>query len=63
MLLTYKLHSEMSTDDEDINGPTIGYAKDGTAWATGRGLCNNINNITAKQSPSSGQYGYCCKLQ
>lgn len=64
MLLTYRLHSEMSTDDVDLNGPTIGYAKDGTGWryanaasSTGRGLCNNVNNPNFKQSPASVQYG------
>lgn len=67
MLLNYKLHSEMSNDDVDLNGPTIGYAKDGNGWryestasGCGRGLCNNLNNNVMKQMPSGQQYGELC---
>lgn len=67
MLLNYKLHSEMSNDDVDLNGPTIGYGKDGNGWryesaasASGRGLCNNLNNNVMKQMPSGQQYGDLC---
>lgn len=67
MLLNYKLHSEMSNDDVDLNGPTIGYAKDGNSWryesaasGSGRGLCNNLKNPVMKQMPSGQQYGDLC---
>jgi hypothetical protein len=61
-VLTYKLYSEISMEDEEIHGHTIGYAKDGTSWryytaasATGRGMCNNVNNVCIRQHPSSAQ--------
>jgi hypothetical protein len=64
MLLTYRLHSEMSLEDEQLHGATIGYGKDGTSWrytsaasASGRGLCNNANNVAIRQHPAGGQYG------
>lgn len=61
--LIFKQHSEMSIQDEEINGPTIGYSKDSsTSWGyypkvgagvatqtapDGTGLCNNYNPSVA----------------
>ena len=52
--LNFKLHSEMSYEDELLNGATFGYSKDtSTSWRYepaaagspfGRGLCNNANS-------------------
>ena len=52
--LNFKLHSELSLQDEELNGPQIGYSKDtSTSWRYeaaaagspyGRGLCNNANS-------------------
>jgi hypothetical protein len=52
--LNFKLHSEMSYDDELLNGATIGYSKDSaTSWQYyndvspyGTGICNNVNVST-----------------
>jgi hypothetical protein len=51
--LTFKQHSEMSTEDEELNGPLLGYAKDSsTSWSysagesvAGRGIMNHFNPI------------------
>lgn len=60
--LNFKLHSEISYEDECINGPTINYSKDtSTSWRYepaavgspyGRGLCNNANSNTKISSCS-----------
>ena len=58
--LNFKLHSEMSYEDELLNGPTIGYSKDtSTSWryepvasVFGRGLCNNANSNVKLESAS-----------
>ena len=50
--LNFRLHTELSNDDVDVNGPTFGYSKDdsaswqysATAGPMGRGLTNNANN-------------------
>ena len=46
--LIYKQHETMSKQDEFLNGPTIGYAKDDPgSWRfdQGKGICNNMNDI------------------
>lgn len=58
--LNFKLHSELSYEDELLNGPTIGYSKDtSTSWryepvasVYGRGLCNNANSNVKVSSAS-----------
>ena len=50
--LNFKLHTELSNDDVDVNGTTIGYGKDDSnSWrydvasnSCGRGLVNNANS-------------------
>jgi hypothetical protein len=49
-LLSFKLISELSLQDEKLHGAIIGFAKDGNGWryakapsSMGRGLCNNLN--------------------
>lgn len=44
--LIYKQHETMSKQDEFLNGPTIGYAKDSAmSWRfdANNGICNNMN--------------------
>ena len=63
--LNFKLHSEMSYDDELLNGPTIGYSKDSpTSWqyhptvsTSGTGICNNMNTTTESGSQEMRGYG------
>lgn len=63
-LLSFKLMSEMSLQDEKLHGPIIGFGKDGNGWryasgptATGRGLCNNVN--TSRPINSGAGTAYC----
>jgi hypothetical protein len=42
--LIFKQHSEMSIQDEELHGPTIGYTKDSASswyWSPVNGVCNN----------------------
>ena len=51
--INFKLNTEMSAQDEEINSDIIGYAKDSssayqycpTSNAMGQGLCNNANSV------------------
>ena len=51
--LTFKQHVEMSSEDEALNGPLLGYAKDSsTSWAfsaadspQGKGIMNHFNPV------------------
>lgn len=51
--LIFKQHTEMSTEDEKLNGSYLGYAKDSsTSWSYsdaassfGHGICNNTNPV------------------
>ena len=59
--LVFKQHTEMSSEDEELNGSLLGYAKDSsTAWSyfdarssEGHGICNNVafcsNNVETLQ--------------
>jgi hypothetical protein len=52
--LIFKQHSEMSAQDEELHGPTIGYAKDSSSswyWDGVNGVCNN--NLDTVQSRST----------
>lgn len=42
--LIFKQHTELSMQDEELHGPTIGYAKDSSRswrWSQVNGICNN----------------------
>jgi hypothetical protein len=42
--LIFKQHTELSMQDEELHGPTIGYAKDSSRswyWDADNGICNN----------------------
>jgi hypothetical protein len=42
--LIFKQHTELSMQDEELHGPTIGYAKDSSRswrWSAVNGICNN----------------------
>jgi hypothetical protein len=51
--LIFKQHSEMSIQDEELHGPTIGYAKDSASswyWSPVNGVCNNRLDYVHSQS-------------
>jgi hypothetical protein len=51
--LIFKQHSEMSIQDEELHGPTIGYAKDSASswyWSDVNGVCNNRLSDTPSHS-------------
>ena len=66
--INFRLNTEMDSQDEALNGPTIGYARDtSTSWryesaalgsSHGRGLCNNANSAQ-KPNSASEFYGEC----
>ena len=66
--INFRLNTEMDAQDEALNGPTIGYARDtSTSWryesaavgsSYGRGLCNNANSAL-KPNSASEFYGEC----
>ena len=63
MYLNFKLHSEMSWEDVQLNGPTMGYYPDSySSWGyftadsgMGLGMCNNLNGINP--ASTCQQYG------
>jgi hypothetical protein len=52
--LIFKQHSEMSIQDEELHGPTIGYSKDSASswyWSDVNGVCNNrLDYVGSKSS-------------
>jgi hypothetical protein len=59
--LNFIQHTEMSLQDEELNGPFLGYAKDSstswcysnTAFPFGHGICNNSNLLRPSNSASN----------